>query len=86
MAYRLLGEDVDPYVAAAGHFGNQSPDLVKHFAEDLGFEYLTASDKASFTDIKDRFLSTSSDKPILLEVFVRDSDEGIALNVIHNRD
>ena len=86
MAYRLLGEEVNPYVAAAGHFGNKSPNLVKHFAEDLGFEYLTASDKASFTDVKERFLSTDSDKPILLEVFVNDLDEGVALNVIQNRD
>lgn len=86
MAYRLLGEDVDPYVAAAGHFGNKSPYLVKHFAEDLGFEYLSASDKSSFAAVKERFLSVDSDKPILLEVFVNDTDEGIALNIIQNRD
>ncbi len=86
MAYRLLDEDVDPYVAAAGHFGKKSPCLVKHFAEDLGFEYLAASDKYSFVEVKDRFLSTDSDKPILLEVFVNDSDERTALNIIHNRE
>lgn len=86
MAYRLLEEEVDPYVAAAGHFGNKSPNLVKHFAEDLGFKYLTASDKASFMDVKDEFLSTDSEKPILLEAFIVDSDEGTALNVIHNRN
>lgn len=86
MAYRLLGEEVDPYVAAAGHFGNKSPCLVKHFAEDLGFEYLTASDKFSFADVKERLLSMDSDKPILLEVFVNDSDESIALNIIQNRE
>lgn len=86
MAYRLLGEDVNPYVAAAGHFGRKSPCLVKHFAEDLGFEYLAASDKSSFFDVKDRFLSKDSDKPILFEVFVNDADEGIALNIIHNRE
>ena len=85
MAYKLLGEDVDPYVAAAGHFGKKSPTLVKHIAEDLGFEYLTASDKASFSEIKDRFLCTDSDKPILFEVFVNDADESTALNIIHNR-
>lgn len=85
MAYRLLGEEVDPYVAAAGHFGKKSPYLVKHFAEDLGFKYLAASDKSSFADVKDRLLSTDSDKPILLEVFVNDSDESVALNVIQNR-
>ena len=86
MAYRLLDEEVDPYVAAAGHFGKKSPCLVKHFAEDLGFEYLAASDKSSFAEVRDRFLSTDSDKPILLEVFVKDSDESIALNIIHNRE
>lgn len=85
MAYRLLGEEVDPYVAAAGHFGNKSLGLVKHFAEDLGFDYLSATDKSSFAKVKDRFLSTDSDKPILLEIFVNDSDEGIALNIIQNR-
>ena len=86
MAYRLLGEEVDPYVAAAGHFGQKSHCLVKHFAEDLGFEYLAAMDKSSFADVKDRFLSTDSDKPILLEVFVTDSDESTALNIIQNRE
>lgn len=85
LAYRLLGEEVNPYVAAAGHFGKKSPCLVKHFAEDLGFEYMSASDKSSFADVKDKFLSADSDKPILLEVFVNDSDEGIALNIIQNR-
>lgn len=85
MAYQLLGEEVNPYVAAAGHFGKKSPCLVKHFAEDLGFEYLTASDKSSFAAVKDKFLSSDSDKPILLEVFVNDTDEGIALNIIQNR-
>lgn len=85
MAYRLLGEEVDTYVAAAGHFGHKSPSLVKHIAEDLGFEYLTASDKPSFINVKNRFLSTDSDKPILLEAFINDTDESIALNIIHNR-
>lgn len=86
MAYRLLGEEVDPYVAAAGHFGKKSPNLIKHFAEDLGFEYHTASDKSSFLNVKGRFLSAKSEKPILLEAFVNDEDENIALNVIQNRE
>ncbi len=52
MAYRLLGEEVDSYVAAANHFGNKSKTLVKHIAEDLGFQYLTASDKLPFEEGK----------------------------------
>lgn len=35
-----FGDSADEFVAAAGHYGNQSPKLVKHYAEDLGFEYL----------------------------------------------
>lgn len=86
MAHKLLGDEVDPYVAAADHFGKKSQSLVRHFAEDLGFEYLTASDKTMFTDVKKRFLSTDSNKPILLEVFVNNEDENTALNIIHNRE
>lgn len=86
MANKLLGEEVDTYVAAAGHFGGKSQTLVKHFAEDLGFEYLAASDKTSFAQVKDRFLVMDSDKPIILEVFVDNIDENAALDVIHNRE
>lgn len=86
MAHKLLGDEVDPYVAAANHFGKKSPALVKHFAEDLGFDYLTASDKSAFLDVLDKFMSIDSDKPILLEVFVNNEDEDSALDVIQNRE
>lgn len=85
MAYKLLGDEVDPYVAAAGHFGNKSSVLVKHFAEDLGFEYLCATDKTSFDNVKNAFLSSNSTKPILLEAFISNYDENKALDVIQNR-
>ncbi len=85
MAHRLLGEEVDPFVAASNHFGRKSTTLVKHYSEDLGFEYLTAFDKSSFSDVKKKFLSLDSDKPILLEVFVKNEDEDSALDVIQNR-
>lgn len=85
MAYRLLGEEVDTYVAAAGHFGKKSPSLVKHMAEDLGFQYLSASNKTEFHNVSPLFVAEKSDKPILLEVFIDADNEGEALNVIHNR-
>lgn len=85
MAYRLLEEEVDPYVAAAGHFGKKSPYLVKHFAEDLGFEYLSATNKEDFAKVAPRFVEKETEKPMLLEVFIDAEDEGVALNVIHNR-
>ena len=43
-----FGEDTDTYIAAAGHYGNKSRVLVRHYAEDLGFIYLTASNKEEF--------------------------------------
>lgn len=67
--YRF-GMDADLYMAAAGHYGNQSADLVKHYASDLGFEYMKASSKEEFDEVVDRFLiPTLTEKPMLLEIF-----------------
>lgn len=86
MAYRLLGDEVDEFVAAARHNGNQSVNLIKHFSEDLGFEYLTASNKEDFEKVYNRFVTPElTDKPMLFEVFVNTDDECKALNVVHDR-
>lgn len=85
LAYSLLGEDVNPYVAAKGHFGNKSPELVKHYASDLGFKYICASTKKEFEKNLPTFVSTESAESIVFEVFVSDADEVEALNIVHNR-
>lgn len=86
MAYRLMGDDVDSYVAAAGHFGRKSQLLVRHFAEDLGFEYLSASNKIEFESACKRFTtSKQTEKSMLFECFVDSDDESTALNIIQNR-
>lgn len=75
-----FGDDADPYMAAAGHYGNKSPNLIKHYSEDLGFEYLSATDKQSFMDVKDVFLSSQMrEKPVIFEVFTGSQDESDAL-------
>lgn len=80
-----FGEDADPYMAAAGHFGNQSRELVKHYAEDLGFEYLTADSKDSFLKNVDRFLAPEiTDCPMLFEVFTDSKDESDVLKILYN--
>lgn len=80
-----FGEDADDYMAAAGHYGNKSPQLVKHYAEDLGFEYITASNKEEFALAAERFLTAESiDKPILFEVFTQSSDESNAVYAMNN--
>ncbi len=81
----FLGEEADKYVAAAGHYGNKSFDLVKHYATDLGYEYLSAKNKEEFNAVVDRFLTPDiTDKPMLMEVFTETQDESDALEQMLN--
>ena len=78
-----FGTDADAYIAAGGHYGNQSPVLVKHYAEDLGYEYMTASTKEDFLATYERFLTPEiTDKPMLFEVFTTPEDEDVALELL----
>lgn len=72
------------YFAADGHYGNKSKDLVKHYAEDLGFEYLSASNKKEFSKNMDIFVSEQSKKPILFEVFTDEKNESDALKMLYS--
>ena len=81
----FLGEEADKYVAGAGHYGNKSNLLVKNYAENLGYVYLTASNKDDFKASMGKFLSVEKqDKPILFEVFTETEDESNALETILN--
>ena len=72
------------YFGGDGHFGNKSNVLVKHYSEDLGFEYLTASNKDEFEKNINEFVKKESDKPIIFEVFTNAEDESNALQQINN--
>ncbi len=74
------GEEANLYMAAGGHFGKQSRKLVKDFVEDLGFEYLSASTKEDFMEVWPKWIVTTSDKPIMLEVFTHSANESVALD------
>lgn len=77
------GDRADEYMAAKGHFGNKSPFLVKHYAEDLGFEYLTASNKEEYLSCLGRFTSPElTEKPIIFEIFTNHKDENEALQLM----
>lgn len=79
------GVEAEKFMAAAGHYGNKSPKLVKHYAEDLGYEYLTASDKDTFLKVMPKFLDSKiGNKPILLEVFTDQQNESEALETMLN--
>lgn len=81
----LFGEEADQIIAAAGHYGNKSKTLVKHYAEDLGFTYFTASTKEEYLQNIDIFTSQQQyEAPIIFEIFTNSSDENDALISIRN--
>lgn len=72
----LLGENIDKFTAAKGHFACQSKTLVKDYAENLGFEYLTASNKEEFAKVYKRFITKElTERPMLFEIFTNTKDE-----------
>lgn len=76
---------VDEYVAAGGHYGQQSRTLVKNYVESLGYEYLTASTKEEVMANKDKFLSPKiGDNPIVFEIFTEQENENAALYAMVN--
>lgn len=78
-----FGDAADKFIAAAGHYGNKSTFLVKHYAEDLGFEYLTASNKEEFVKVSEYFVTPQvTDAPMLLEVFTDSREESEALKTM----
>lgn len=78
-------EDADAYMAAAGHFGDKSPALVKHIAQDLGFEYLSASSKEEYLENVKRFVTPHiTEKSIIFEVFTDSNDESEAIKIMQH--
>lgn len=80
----VFGDDADDFIAAAGHYGNKSPKLVKHLAEDLNFSYLSASSKEEFTSQIDSFLQPASEKSVIFEIFTDSKKESDALKIMRN--
>lgn len=81
----LFEEKANDYIAAAGHYGNKSSQLVKHYAEDLGIEYLSASNKEQYLINKKRFFQSEiTERPMLFEIFTDSKDESNALEMVMN--
>ena len=80
-----FGESADMYIAAGGHFGNMSKSLVKNYAEDLGFEYITASNKDEFEAVYARFVSKGpAEKPMIFEIFADKANEISNLDAVRH--
>lgn len=79
----MFGEEANPYIAAAGHFGTKSRDLVRHFATDLGCDYIAADDKETFLEALSVLVDAAPrDKPLVIEAFTNDQDESEALRLV----
>lgn len=75
----VLGDLADDYVAAAGHNGNKSRSVLKFFAESLGYEYMSASNKDEYLARYNRFVTSDMlEKPILFECFTEGEDESFS--------
>lgn len=80
-----FGDDADAFMAARGHYGAQSRDLLRHYSTDLGFEYLSAEGKEDYLSVLDRFVDPAPhDRPMLLEVFTDSADESDAIKALHS--
>ena len=75
-----FGDAANEYFAARGHFGAQSPRLVRDFVGALGFEYRASTDKKSFLENIDWFTSCKlTDKPLVWEAFTNEVDENASI-------
>lgn len=82
-----FSEQTDLYMAAGGHFGNKSPKLIRHFVEDLGFDYITADSAESFEKVYKEFTDAQKrEKPLFFEVFTDSKKENEALFMVRNID
>ena len=81
----VFGEEKEKFIAAAGHYGNKSSKLIRHYAEDLGYEYLSACDKTEFVSALKRFVTPElTNKPMVFEVFTNSQDESDAIYAMNH--
>jgi 2-succinyl-5-enolpyruvyl-6-hydroxy-3-cyclohexene-1-carboxylate synthase len=65
-----FADDADEFMAAAGHYGNRSPILVRNYIEALGFKYMSATSKEEFELVHEKFrMPEVGNAPMLLELF-----------------
>lgn len=77
---KRLTEDVNPYVAAAGHNGS-----ARAWAESMGFLYMSAKDEKEFAEHVDDFCDPNVNRfkqPVLFEVFTTAEGEIEGLDAI----
>lgn len=79
----IFGEEGDKYIAAAGHYGNKSSQLIRHYAEDLGYDYYFATTKEEFlANMKHLVNPQIGERPIIFEVFTDTEGESEAIRIM----
>ena len=79
------GERVHDFISARGHFGAKSTTLLKHFAEDLRFKYLSAASKEEFLSVCEDFVKPEIDRSIIFECFTSAEEDRKALNAVRHK-
>ncbi len=74
-----LGNSVDSYVAAAGHFGNNEKSAVKSLCEESDFSYYGVSSKDEFKEVIPVLLTSKIENAVIVEVFTDPEKESEAL-------
>lgn len=77
-----MGEETYPFIAASGHYGPKSPCLIKHYVEDLGLRYLSASSKEEFECVLPEFMKGG--QSVVLEAFTDNEGENVAFKLLRN--
>ena len=77
-----FGDKANPYIAAEGHNGAKSRRLVRHYAEDLGFKYLSAENKEEYLKNLKIFLSPEMLVSMIFEVFIDTKDDSEAYSIL----
>ena len=78
-----FGTKADLYIAAKGHYGNKSTDLIKNYVKNLGFEYHAVHNKSEYKEVLPLLVSEKElDKSVVVEVFTDTEEESNALKII----
>lgn len=77
-----IGAERDKYIAASGHYGNKSREVVKHYSQDMGFKYLSAENKEQLDDCIAQMFDKDSEQSIVCEIFIEKNDEDVAYSLI----
>ena len=78
-ASQAFGIGADPYVAASGHFGNQTNSTILNLCESANIDYYRIDAKKSFKRIEKIFLGEDIDKAIIVEAITVPEDESLGL-------